>query len=153
MRMTAQYLSGSVGWEIDDRGLAAAEEQLVRDIAAMAAVLSRRPAEARVGTACRWCPVRARCEPGWSSMTTVGVGDHGGDVEVVIVGVPTATGFLAARSGNEVFVVHDASILALLPQLEVGQRLRLVDAAIRDRGAAIELKPWTEVYLVTGTVN
>ena len=71
------------------------------------------------------------------------------DIEVTVASPPVATGYSATlRNGRELAVVFEAAIGATLPAVSTGARLRLLDALRRD-SASIEIKPWTEVYVVS----
>jgi hypothetical protein len=115
------------------------------------AILNTPPGPARPGPSCTWCAVRARCNPGWQRGQQVAEGSKGTsgsvDVELKIASSPTATGYRACRTdGVELSVVFDAPIGVGLPEVQVGESIRLVDAFLRTSGRELEIKPWTELY-------
>ena len=150
-RVCAQYLDGAKTWAISGADVEREEDALREGIDSLARGLGKKPAEARTSQACRWCPVRARCSDGWLVAEENARGEGSGDAELVVASEPGSHGFLArARNGAEVAVVHDASLVRLLPSLQIGRVIRLIDALRRDKGKELEIKAWTEVYVVEG---
>ena len=150
-QVAVQYLNEELERNVSVEHLEAAEKGLKRRIALAKTLLSETPAEARPGEGCRFCPVRARCEEGWAayqaSLATVLAGT--GDVEIVVSTKPSPTGFLGKVGKKEKSVVYPSALKDQLPEIEVGTRLRLVDAVFSEEGKTVEIRPWTEVFLVT----
>ena len=147
--VTAQYLDGRESWKVSVADLVAVEGSLGRAIAALAGELAERPADARPGPGCTWCPVRARCDPGWGLSEDAARSEGRGDAELTVIGPPGAHGFLAHnKAGGEVAVVHEAAVAGLIPHLGVGAVMRVVDGVRKDKGKEMEIKAWTEVYQV-----
>ena len=58
-------------------------------------------------------------------------------------------GFLASsRTGAEVAVVYDAAVAKLLPTHDDGQVVRILDGVWKEKRSQLEIKPWTEVFLI-----
>ena len=148
-RVTVQYLDGSQTWTVDTPTLVGLEERLAARIAALTDLLATHPAPAAPGTTCRWCSVRARCAQGWALGEEAARADGRGDAELIVASTPSEHGFLArGASGAEVAVVHEASVAGLVPAVGVGQVVRVVDGVRREKGKELELKAWTEVFVV-----
>ena len=47
-------------------------------------------------------------------------------------------------------IVYHSAVGAQLPEIELGDRLRLLDVVVADEGKTFEIRPWTEVYRVQG---
>lgn len=152
-RLVVQYLNERKVFPISDAELLAAEKRIEQRINEAQQLLAK-PAEARPGTDCGYCPARARCEPGWRTyQTSLGRSRSGTtDIEVTIGVPPSANGFVAEAGGREVNVVYDAAVGQHLPKLEVGGRIRVLDVVAREEGKTFEVRPWTEVY-VLGVVD
>lgn len=145
-QITARYLDGARSWSVDVETLAAVEQELHVTIGAQSRSLMERPAAAMPGLLCRWCAVRARCEPGWSS-TINSRRDKTADVEVTVVTQPGPHGFSGrAPKGDEMAVVYETE--KVLPPVTVGDRVRILDAAVTQDGAGVEVKAWNEVYVL-----
>ena len=149
-KLVVQYLDS--GWTMSpsEANLVRTENLTAEQMRHAADALAARPAAAVVGESCARCPVRARCNEGWSwserasrphaSANTV-------DIEITVSSDPTRTGFMGIRaSGEEVPVVFDAAVGCGLPLTGAGDRFRIVDAAHRTGGAEVVLLPWTEMY-------
>lgn len=147
-RMIVQYLNQRREFEVGEAELLAAEARLEASIADARRLLADTPAEARPGKDCGYCAARARCEAGWRAyQASLGHPKQGTvDIEVVVAAQPFPSGFLAEVSGREVDVVFDAAVGQHLPEVAVGDRVRLLDVVVRNEGKAFEVRPWTEVY-------
>ena len=147
-RLAVQYLNQRREFEVGEGELLAAEAHLEASIADARRLLADTPAEARPGKDCGYCAARARCGAGWLAyQASLGRPTRGtADVEVVIAAQPSPSGFLAEVGGREVDVVFEAAVGQQLPNVAVGDRLRLLDVVVRDEGKTFEVRPWTEVY-------
>lgn len=125
-------------------------ESAVADaIAALTADLGGRPAPAKPRFGCARCPVRARCNEGWALAEEGARSDGQGDAELVVVGQPGPNGFLARDNGGaEASVVHEVAVAAQVPPIGAGQTLRVVDGVWMVKRKELEIKAWTELYLV-----
>lgn len=145
-----QYLDSSWSFSPTEADLVRSEKSLAKQVAQAKDVLCARPALAAPGQDCRWCPVRPRCNEGWSRGEQAVRADSAAraiDVEITVSSKPTPTGFVGTRaSGEEVSIVFDAAVGSSLPAAEAGDRFRIVDAARREGGKEIALLPWTEMY-------
>lgn len=56
--------------------------------------------------------------------------------------------FARSRSGTEIAVVYEAPIAKLVPKFSEGQILRILDGVWKGKRTQLELKAWTEVFLV-----
>jgi hypothetical protein len=147
----AQYLGEAQRWEVEEATLLAAEVAASEAIGTAVDRLRGRPAPARRGPACTSCPVRARCDEGWALGEDTARAEGRGDAQLTVTGRPGPHGFLARdRAGGEVAVVHEAAVAALLPPLGDGHIIRVIDGVRKRRvtNPALELRPWTEVYLL-----
>lgn len=148
-RLRAQYIDATRGWPVNQEKLAAVEDSVGSRIADLVADLRGRPASARPGQGCRWCPVRARCADGWPLAEEAARGEGLGDAELTVASPPGVHGFDAQRRGGaDVAVVHEAAIQAMLPALAEGQMIRILDGVSGEKGRELEIKAWTEVYLI-----
>lgn len=149
-RIEAQYLND--GWQemVSEAELECAERKIEGEIENAVKSISHQPGPARVGPACARCPVRARCDDGWrhveSASTVLG---RTVDCEVTVASGPTSTGFTGRRrDGRDLPVVYDAAVGRTMPALAIGTCLRVVDAVLATEGTAIELRAWSECYLM-----
>lgn len=147
-RITAQYLDGRATWALSEDEVFATERVLGESITTLAEQLIERPGPARPGTGCVWCPVRARCEAGWGVAEEVARSEERGDAELIVVSRPGPHGFLThAKTGDEVAVVYEAALGALVPTVDVGAVLRVIDGVRKGHGRELEIKAWTEVFV------
>jgi CRISPR/Cas system-associated exonuclease Cas4 (RecB family) len=149
-RIAVQYLND--GWieDVSEIELSRFERRVAEEISQLAETLSKHPARARAGQQCVHCPVRARCSEGWSYVEPAGalVG-RTVDCEMSVSSQPVQTGFTGRRrDGREVSVVYDAAVAATLPILVPQGRIRVIDAVLGDGGKSIELRAWSECYLL-----
>ncbi len=145
----AQYLDTRISWPLAEADLVRTEAALAREIESAAGFLGAHPAAPKVGQSCRFCPVRARCTEGWAHVDTGTVSDGNLDLEVKVVSEPGSAGFLAkSRTGRDVAVVHNAAIRSLLPAVRPGDVIRVVGGRGMQDSKELEIKAWTEVYLV-----
>ncbi len=149
-RVAVQYLDTRWQESVSERDLIAAESAVVDDIRRASEELVRRPAAARTGHDCQWCPVRARCDEGWTWVQqSKGQATGIVSLQVAVASEPTDAGFLATRDDlEEVAIVFDSAVSRMLPPLGPGDRLRIVDAVLREKGKEVQLLPWTEVYVL-----
>jgi hypothetical protein len=149
-KVVVQYLDSS--WTISptEADLVQTEKAIAKEIGHARDTLTARPAAASTGQDCMWCPVRPRCNEGWSWGERASLADGSAktvDIEVTVASDPTPTGFIGIRTnGDEIAVVFDAAVGCDLPPAETGDRFRIVDAAQRGGGKEIVLLPWTEMY-------
>ena len=148
--LVVQYLDS--GWTIfpSEADLVRTENLTAEQVGHATDTLAARPAAAVVGENCARCPVRARCNEGWSwsaQASRPSASANTVDVEITVSSDPTPTGFIGTRaSGEEVPVVFDVAVGCGLPLTGAGDRFRIVDAAHRTGGTEIVLLPWTEMY-------
>ena len=65
------------------------------------------------------------------------------------VTAPTPTGFTGQRrDGGELPVMYDYAVGRTLPEIRAGSRLRLIDAQPAEGGSAVEVRPWSELYVL-----
>lgn len=149
-RVSAQYLDGVASWPLTVSALEEIEAGLVRLLPLLRDAISAHPAPAKSGPSCAFCPVRARCADGWIVGEEAAVVDGRGDVELIVGAKAGEYGFLArTHFGADVSVVYETAIARLLPDLAEGQVIRVIDGAWTEDRAQLELKAWTEVYLVS----
>ena len=127
--------------------LSLAEADLGCRIQAAAEATTEGPASAHPGECCRWCDVRQFCAEYWRP---TGPKANPADVEVVVVGEPTGTGFVAATgAGQTVSVVYDTEMGRAHGPFRPGERLRILNA--RTHGdKSVEICPLSEVFRVAG---
>lgn len=148
-RIVVQYLGAARAWSLDIASLSAAEVALRHQIETATAALAARPAKASPSANCATCAVRARCDEGWEAARGAAPDEGGRDVGVVTEGGPGPHGFLARDpKGKQVAVVHSAAVASLVPTFAAGASLRILNALAREKGSEIEIKPWTEVFVV-----
>jgi hypothetical protein len=148
-RVHAQYLEDSRTWTIKEGDLPGEETGLRDQVDRITEQLSSRPAPATIGAACRWCPVRARCDEGWTMAMEAARPEGRGDGELIICGVAGTHGILAKNAaGHEVAVVYAPAVAGQLPPLAPGRRVRVLDGVWRGSGKELEIKAWTEVYVL-----
>jgi hypothetical protein len=149
VRITARYLNAVDSWPVARGELVDTEADLATSVSQLTEVLLGRPAAAKPGAGCQWCPVRARCAPGWALGEQAALADGRGDSELVVTAAAGEHGFLArSRAGAEVAVVYEAAVAKLLPNHEVGQVLRVLDGVWKEKRSQLEIKAWTEVFVV-----
>lgn len=159
-RLEIRYPSEVIDVASNKTTLEEGERELRRRIETTAAILAKRPADARLGDWCRFCDVRAFCGSYWESSTGPrpgarrvsatrdGESSEATDIEVTVRQVPDEYGFEAfTRDGRNLAVVCQPRSLSLLGPLAVGDRLRIIGATSRSRGE-LDLRPWTEVFVV-----
>jgi hypothetical protein len=149
VRVRAQYLDAAESWPVDLEALERVEDALTEMIPTVTHALRAHPAPARASADCRSCPVRARCSEGWAVSELESLGNPRTDVEVVVSARIGSTGFLAqSLTQNEIAVVYEAPMAKLLPTIAKGQTLRILGGIWNAQRAELEVKPWTEVYVV-----
>lgn len=149
IRVSAQYLDGVECWPVTEAALAEVEGDLARRIPLLSDTLRGRPAAAKPGAGCHACAVRARCATGWKVGEEASLMDGRGDAELVVTAKAGPHGFSARlRSGAEVAVVYEPFVAKLLPPRADGQVLRVLDGVWREKRSQLELRAWTEVFVV-----
>jgi len=149
VRVSAQYLDGVESWSVTQGALKDVEADLVKKLPLLTDALSSRPAVAKPGTGCHSCAVRARCAAGWAVGEEAALVDGRGDAELVVKAKAGDHGFLArSRAGAEIAVVYEAPVARLLPTHVEGQVLRVLDGVWKEKRTQLELKAWTEVFVV-----
>jgi len=149
VRVSAQYLQGVESWPVAQGALEDIEADLEKKIPLLTAVLNDHPAAANPGTSCHTCAVRARCAAGWAVGEEAALVDGRGDAELVVQARAGDHGFLArSRSGGEIAVVYDLPVAKLLPECIEGQVLRVLDGVWKEKRTQLEIKAWTEVFVV-----
>jgi len=147
--VSAQYLDGVESWPVSKAALEDVETELEKKIPLLADILSARPAEARPGADCLSCAVRARCPDGWAFGEDAAFDNGRGDAELVVKAKAGNNGFLAySRTGTEIAVVYEATVASLLPERIDGEVLRVRDGVWKEKRTQLELKAWTEVFVV-----
>lgn len=149
VRITAQYLDGAASWPATTAALTDVEADLTKKLPLLTEALGTRPAPAKPTAGCQSCPVRARCTVGWTVGEEAALADGRGDAELVVKGKAGEHGFLAlGRGGSEVAVVYTAAVAKLMPACADGQRLRVLDGVWHEQRSQLEIKAWTEVFVV-----
>lgn len=148
-RIRAQYLDGSESWLVNQDDLEKVEQGLSTMVPHLTETLRFRPSVAKPSNGCHWCPVRAYCNEGWAVGEEAARADRRGDAELFVMESAGPCGFLArSRAGEEVAVVFEAAIASLLPERMVGETVRVVDGVWREMALQLEIKAWTEVFVV-----
>ena len=149
-RLGYQYLNS--GWRapVSQAALEAAERKISSEIRAAVEALGQQPAPACASQDCEHCPVRARCNEIWNHVEPAGeLTKRTADCEITVTSAPTPTGFTGQRrDSRELPVVYDIAVGRSLPSLTTGTRLRLVDAVPVEGGKALEIRAWSECYLL-----
>ncbi|WP_225781278.1 PD-(D/E)XK nuclease family protein [Xenophilus sp. Marseille-Q4582] len=149
VRVSAQYLDGVESWPVTRGALEDVEADLVKKLPMLTDALGVHPAAAKPGTGCHTCAVRARCAAGWAVGEEAALVDGRGDAELVVKAKAGDHGFLArSRTGAEIAVVYEAPVAKLLPEHVEGQVLRVLDGVWKEKRTQLELKAWTEVFVV-----
>jgi hypothetical protein len=153
-RVSAQYLDGMESWTVAQGALEDIEDELVIRLPQLIHALSAHPAAAKPGAGCQTCAVRARCRAGWAASDEAALLDGRGDAELIVTAKAGDYGFLArARSGAEVAVSYERPVASLLPAVVAGQVFRVVGGVWTKKRSELEVKPWTEVFVVTSDGN
>jgi hypothetical protein len=154
VRVSAQYLDGVESWPVTQVALEDVEADLVKKLPLLSDMLGARPAAAKPGAGCHTCAVRARCAVGWAMGEERALVDGRGDAELVVQAKAGDHGFLArSRAGVDVAVVFEAPVAKLLPGLVEGQVLRCLGGVWKQKPRELELKPWTEVFVVDASLG
>jgi hypothetical protein len=149
VRVSAQYLNGVESWPVTPGALEDVEADLMKQLPLLTTALKAHPAVAKPGTGCHSCAVRARCSAGWAVGEEAALVDGRGDAELIVMAKAGAHGFLArSRAGSEIAVVYEAAVAKLLPEHVDGQLLRVLDGVWKEKRTQLELKAWTEVFVV-----
>lgn len=147
--VTAQYLEGVESWTVTQASLVGIEGDLATKLPLLTDTLKAHPAAAKPGTSCHSCAVRARCAVGWAVGQQAAHVDGRGDAELLVKANAGDHGFLASsRAGTEISVVYEAAVAKLLPAHIEGRVLRVLDGVWHEKRTQLEIKAWTEVYLV-----
>nr|WP_128798073.1 PD-(D/E)XK nuclease family protein [Corallococcus coralloides] len=148
-RVSAQYLDGVESWSVTLSALEGIEADLVKGLPLLTEALRAYPAAAKPGSGCGFCPVRARCAAGWAVGEEAALVDGRGDAELLVGAKAGEHGFLArTRVGADVAVVYEAAVAKLLPEHVEGQVVRVLDGVWKEKRSQLELKAWTEVFVV-----
>ncbi len=139
---------------VDDSDLAEEEKQLCIRIDEAIMTLSTTPAEACLNAQCLFCDVRQFCEIFWEENGKLLRVDYKkeefADIELTVVGIPTAHGFEGETStGKEIAVVFSDNTTKLHAAVKEGQCLRILSALIK--GSVVRVLPRTEFYYVCTT--
>lgn len=149
VRVSAQYLDGVASWPVTQSALEDVEADLLKNLPLLSEALNAHPAAAKPGTGCHTCAVRARCAVGWAAGEEAALVDGRGDAELTVTAKAGDHGFLArSRGGAEIAVVYEAPVAKLLPQHVEGLVLRVLDGVWKEKRTQLELKAWTEVFVV-----
>lgn len=150
LRIEVQYLDDSWAEAVAKTELERVEKSVGKEIDRAVEAISRQPGPARPGLDCARCPVRARCEEGWlHAEPAAALTGRTADCEVTVASTPTPTGFTGhRRDRRELPVVYELAVGMTLPPLSVGSHLRLVDAVPKEDGKSLELRAWSECYLL-----
>ncbi len=149
IRVSAQYFDGILSWPVTSEALESVEADLTMKLRLLTDTLAEHPAVAKPGPDCRSCQVRARCSAGWSIGEDAALSDGRGDVEVVVKANAGGHGYIAcARNGAEIAIVFDSSVAKLLSDYVDGQVLRILNGVWKERRTQLEIKAWTEVFVV-----
>ena len=125
------------------------EVKLAKTLPQLSAALGLRPSVAKPGTASPSCAVRAHCSSGWHIVEETSLADGRGDVELVMTARTGSHGFMArSRKGLDVAVVYEAPVASLLPEYSEGQTLRVLGGVWRETRTQLEIKAWTEVFVL-----
>lgn len=147
--VTAQYLNGAESWAVARQALEEVEVELAKTLPQLSDALGLRPSVAKTSTACPSCPVRAHCSSGWNIAEEAALANGRGDVELVVTARTGGHGFTArSRKGLDVAVVYEAPVARLLPEYVEGQTLRVLGAVWREKRTQLEIKAWTEVFVL-----
>lgn len=148
-RISAQYLDGVASWPVTQAALGDVERDLATKIPLLSGALRAHPPAGNPGMGCRNCPVRARCDEGWVVGEDSALVDGRGDAELVVAAKAGEQGFLArSRAGADIAVVYEAAVAKLLPEHVDGQVLRVLDGVWKEKRSQLELKAWTEVFVM-----
>jgi hypothetical protein len=149
-RVSAQYLNGAESWPVDETLLERVEAELALELTRVTDAVRGHPAVATPGPSCHACPVRARCNEGWTISEESARTDGRGDAELVALANAEHHGFVArSRTGAPVSVVYEKGLKMLLPAVSEGSVIRIVDGVWNPKCTELELKYWTEVYRVS----
>ncbi len=149
VRVSAQYLDGVDSWPVTPGALEAVEADLVNRLPLLIDALVAHPAAAKPGAGCHTCAVRARCAAGWAVGEEAALVDGRGDAELVATARAGDHGFLARlRTGREIAVVYEATVARQLPEQVDGKKFRVLGGIWKENRTQLELKPWTEVFVV-----
>jgi hypothetical protein len=149
VRITAQYLNGAESWTVARQALEEVEVELAKALPQLSAALGLRSSVAKPSTACPSCAVRAHCSSGWHIVEEASLADGRGDVELVMTARTGSHGFMArSRKGLDVAVVYEAPVASLLPEYSEGQTLRILGGVWREKRTQLEIKAWTEVFVL-----
>ncbi len=145
-----QYLNHRKVVAITEAELVRTEQNLMVRITRTRCRLEQKPPEATVGEDCRYCEVRAHCDPGWRAIQSQQGHPKAGtiDMEITVEGGVIATGFTGRLSKKKtVAVVYNAAVGERLPLFGDGDRLRVLGGVVGDEGKSLEVRAWTEVYV------
>jgi len=150
VRVSAQYLDGVESWPVTRGALEDVEADLEKKLPLLTDALTSHPAVAKPDTGCHSCAVRARCAAGWAVGEQAASVDGRGDAELVVRAKVGDHGFLArSRAGAEIAVVYEAPVAKLLPEHVEGCVIRVLDGQWMAKRSQLELKAWTEVFVVS----
>lgn len=134
---------------LDGSALLEEEKQLSVSIDEAIGALSTMPAEAHLNAQCLFCDVRQFCGIFWKNKEKTLRIDHEKeelvDVELTVVGVPTAYGFEGTTStGKEVAIVFSDKTTKLQTVVQEGTSMRILSALVK--GSVLRVLPRTEFY-------
>ena len=140
---------GSVATEVIGHArLGEYEAELIARIEAAGTAVTGTPAPAKPGECCRYCDVRQFCESYWAGLPgDAGTQAGATDLELVVAGEPTATGFVGTTSaGDQISVVFHADVGRAHGPFRAGDRLRIINAVSAPPRRSFELRAWSEVF-------
>jgi hypothetical protein len=144
---------------VTESELVAVERELGNRIEAAREALSKPWSEAKTGDHCTYCDVRQFCKPFWDERANglprrapTNNQPQWVDVELTVASDPSENGFEAETpDGTRLLVVFQQSDTPLHGPFQAGERLRILRGMFKKKEGEFELKPWTEVFHVSGT--
>ena len=150
-----RYLGKLVDFKVSEKQLLDAEGELSARIGALETNLSVAPSKECLGSHCRYCDVRQFCNKYWCQDTGSLKGkknkhaeDEGiGDLEVVISGEPSNSGFEAVTNASQkLSITYENNTGQIHGPFKSGERLRIIRGVMNSSPLSLELKPWSEVF-------
>lgn len=145
-----RHPAGTETYAVDETMLLALEARLAAELRALSADLEHHPCEARPGTHCRHCDVRALCDTYWTGCQPVSSpleDDTWRDAELSVVAAGSGAEVLCHdRAGNELTLTFDEDTAATLVPWEQGEQLRVLSALQPASRAELQLRRGSEVF-------
>jgi CRISPR/Cas system-associated exonuclease Cas4 (RecB family) len=152
-KIEVRYPGEVVSKPIFEDRLIEIEKELSEKISKAFKLLSEYPANPNCDAHCHFCDVRQFCNKYWheNNLDSVKkcVKNQALDLELKITVDPANYGFMGKTNDGQVIpVVYNSSTKKMIGNFRKGDRCRILAANLNREPLSLELRPWTEIFLL-----